>query len=419
VTDARDLWGLFAETAARAPDAVALSDGEERLTYGQALAEGRHVAAALRDAGVRPGARVALLLGRGAGAVVAMLGVLAAGAAYVPIDPDYPPERVRVLLEDSEPDAVIAASADAAGEGRLDLARARARACDDDVAPEPPPGGADAAAYVIFTSGSSGRPKGVVVTHGNVLALLRGALPLFDVGANDVWTQFHSTSFDFSVWELWGAFATGARVVCVGREAALDPRRLLALLHEERVTVLSQVPSAFRRLVTAHAAVQAPALALRYVVFGGEAVDLPSVDTFLARARARGEEPQCINMYGITETTVHATFKRIDARVAAGRGSPIGTPLPHLTIALVDAEGDPVPPGSEGEMWIAGDGVAAGYLGRPDLTAERFVARTVAGVDGRWYRSGDLAVRSPDGELEYRGRNDEQVKLRGSCATRR
>jgi non-ribosomal peptide synthetase component F len=128
------------------------------------------------------------------------------------------------------------------------------------------------------------------------------------------------------------------------------------------------------------------------VIFGGEQVDLASVEAFLSCARARGEEPQCINMYGITETTVHATFKRIDERIAAGTGSPIGSPLPHVRIALLDADGAPVPPGGEGEMWITGDGVAEGYLGRPELTSQHFVTRNIAGTVARWYRSGDLAV---------------------------
>jgi non-ribosomal peptide synthetase component F len=263
-TAERDLWSLFKRTAERAPRAVALSSSGDRLTYGELLAQNRSVAASLQHAGVRPGARVALLLPRGAGAPVGMLGVLAAGAAYVPIDPDYPPERVRVLVDDAVPDAVIFSSAHQPDlpvfdERRIDLDQS----CSFD-GPYVPhdPADSDMPAYVIFTSGSSGRPKGVVVTHGNVLALLRGALPLFDVTEADVWTQFHSMSFDFSVWELWGAFTTGARLVCVPREVALDPRRLLTLLCEQ-VTVLNQVPSVFRHLVTAYQSEEAPQLSLR------------------------------------------------------------------------------------------------------------------------------------------------------------
>ena len=395
-------------------DAIAVSDQREQVSYARAVRESACVAGCLQRVGVTSGDRVAVILPRGAGTVVATLGVLAAGATYVPIDPEYPPERIRLMLAETAPRAAIVAHTRSAQvpEG-LDLVQLEQARAFTGAYVEPIGRRAGAPAYVIFTSGSSGRPKGVVVSHANVLALLRGALPLFDVTASDTWTQFHSMSFDFSVWEMWGALSTGARLVCVPLSVAQDPSALVSLLSHERVTVLSQVPSVFRYLLAAYRAAAAPHLYLRYVVFGGEQIDLSAVETFLSIAQARGESPECVNMYGITEITVHATFKRLDFATAATGGSPIGTSLPHLRIMLLDAAGTPVPPGAEGEIWISGDGVAAGYLGQPKLTAERFVTREIGGHVARWYRSGDNAVVSADGELDYRGRNDQQVKLRG------
>ncbi|MEU8264344.1 AMP-binding protein [Micromonospora sp. NPDC048999] len=244
------------------------------------------------------------------------------------------------------------------------------------------------------------------MTHRNVTALLTAALPLFAVDERDRWSLFHSISFDFSVWELWGALASGATCVLVPDDAAASPAALVDFLARERITVLSQVPSVFRSLVLAHEQAGAPPLPLRHVVFGGESVDLGVIGHFAARMPT----VRLVNMYGITETTVHATFRELSPADLTGPvRSPIGMPLPHLSIDLRDEAGARVPDGQPGEMWVGGDGVAAGYLHRPDLTAERFVT-----VDGRrCYRSGDLARRLPDGALEYLGRTDQQVKLRG------
>ncbi|NBF00640.1 amino acid adenylation domain-containing protein, partial [Nonomuraea sp. K271] len=265
--------------------------------------------------------------------------------------------------------------------------------------------GADNTAYVIYTSGSTGAPKGVEVTHRNVLSLFAAARELFDFDRTDVWTMFHSAAFDFSVWEMWGALLHGGRLVIVDREVARDPRRFLDLLERERVTVLGQTPSAFYPLAEATRG----ELALRYVVFGGEALD----PARLASWQRRHPAARLVNMYGITETCVHVTFRELTPHDTGGEpASVIGGPLPGLGVHLLDRYLQPVPPGVTGEVYVSGDQLARGYLGRPSLTAARFVADPFT-PGGRLYRSGDLARRTPDGDLVYLGRADQQVKVRG------
>ncbi|TLF44797.1 amino acid adenylation domain-containing protein, partial [Nonomuraea sp. KC401] len=276
---------------------------------------------------------------------------------------------------------------------------------DGDLGARSTSAGADNTAYVIYTSGSTGAPKGVEVTHRNVLSLFAAARELFDFDRTDVWTMFHSAAFDFSVWEMWGALLHGGRLVIVDREVARDPRRFLDLLERERVTVLGQTPSAFYPLAEATRG----ELALRYVVFGGEALD----PARLASWQRRHPAARLVNMYGITETCVHVTFRELTPHDTGGEpASVIGGPLPGLGVHLLDRYLQPVPPGVTGEVYVSGDQLARGYLGRPSLTAARFVADPFT-PGGRLYRSGDLARRTPDGDLVYLGRADQQVKVRG------
>ncbi|MFD0350422.1 amino acid adenylation domain-containing protein [Kitasatospora aburaviensis] len=269
-------------------------------------------------------------------------------------------------------------------------------------------------AYVIHTSGSTGRPKGVPVPHGNVLRLFAAAGD-FAFGPEDVWTLFHSYAFDFSVWELWGALLHGGRLVVVPYAVSRAPGDFLELLRRERVTVLNQTPSAFHQLVRAdqEAPAGAAPLALRYVVFGGEALEAAHLRPWLDRHGDRG--PELVNMYGITETTVHVTHHRVTREAVEepnSRGT-IGVPLADLRVYVLDHCLQPVPPGTVGEMYVAGPGLALGYLDRPGLTAQRFVADPFGAPGSRMYRTGDLARRAGDGTLEYRGRADQQVKIRG------
>ncbi|WP_412543323.1 amino acid adenylation domain-containing protein [Longispora sp. K20-0274] len=402
---ATTLTDLFRQVRAARPDAPAVTDDTRTLSYRQLDEAADRLAARLRALGVGPGDLVGLGTGRTVDSPVAILAILRAGAAYVPLDPGYPADRLRMMVADARITALVGDPAHHHGLGADRVVDPRAALdgphAGGPVVPASAGVGPHDPAYVIYTSGSTGRPKGCVVTHGNVLALLDAALPLFDVDSTDRWSLFHSISFDFSVWELWAAFATGATVVMVPGAAALSGEGLVEFLARERITVLSQVPSVFRSLAVAHRQAGRPPLALRYVVFGGESVDLDA-----AREFAGDAGPRMVNMYGITETTVHATFHEL---TPADRGSPIGRPLGHLNIELRADDGSPVPPGEPGELWLTGPGVSAGYLHRPDLTAARFPT-----VDGRrYYRSGDLARQAPDGRLEYLGRTDQQVKLRG------
>ncbi|HEY2736778.1 MAG TPA: AMP-binding protein, partial [Thermoanaerobaculia bacterium] len=260
------------------------------------------------------------------------------------------------------------------------------------------------------TSGSTGRPKGVGVTHGNVLSLLGATASGFGLGPHDVWTLFHSYAFDFSVWELLGALAFGGRLVVVPWTVSRTPETFRELLLREGVTVLNQTPSAFGQLLGTGETAE-DLTSLRLVIFGGEALEprllLPWLD------RYGDEHPRLINMYGITETTVHVTERRI-VRRDLGAGSRIGRPLADWTIYLLDRDLSPVPVGVAGEMFVGGAGVSRGYPGRPDLTAARFVPDPFGGSPGaRLYQSGDLARHLPNGDLEYLGRIDHQVKVRG------
>ena len=409
----------FAARAAGAPQHPALSCAGETLTYRELDRRANGIARWLVREGVRPGDLVGLFLERSLDLVAAILGVLKAGAGYLPLDPTYPAERLAFTLADcgvslvlSQESLIASLPAGTPRAVRLDAEEGLAGAASEQgprVSASP-----DLPAYVIYTSGSTGRPKGVVVSHGNVASLLAATESWFGFGPEDVWTLFHSYAFDFSVWEIWGALLYGGRLVVVPYWVSRFPDEFYALLCTEAVTVLNQTPSAFRQLMWAEeSAASDGKLALRYVIFGGEALEPASLRPWVER---HGDErPRLINMYGITETTVHVTYREIGrAEVEAGRGSVIGRPIPHLTAHLLDASGLPVPIGVAGEIQVGGAGVAAGYLGRPELTAERFVPDPFSGEAGaRLYRSGDLARRLPDGELEYWGRIDHQVKIRG------
>ncbi|MFL6199420.1 MAG: amino acid adenylation domain-containing protein [Thermoanaerobaculia bacterium] len=415
------LHRLFEAVAARRPEAVAVSGDEESLTYRELDRRANRLARHLRALGVGPEVRVGVCLPRSPELVTAALGVVKAGGAYVPLDPDYPRERLAFLLEDARAPVVVTRASLAgalAGEARKvlldDHAGAIARR-----SPSSLPGGTggvgpDHPAYVIHTSGSTGRPKGVVVTHRNVARLFTATASGFGFGEEDVWTLFHSFAFDFSVWEIWGALLHGGRLVVVPYRVSRAPDVFLELLRREGVTVLNQTPSAFRQLIPAACRRagdrSGDGLCLRFVVFGGEALDPRHLAPWFERFGDR--RPRLVNMYGITETTVHVTWRPVVAEDARAARSPIGRPIPDLAIRLLDRTLRPVPIGVPGEICVAGAGVARGYLGRPALTAERFLPDLLVPGE-RLYRSGDLARWLPDGDLEVLGRIDQQVKIRG------
>ncbi len=424
-TDPRTPARLFEERTAETPDATAVTCEDVSLTYAELNARANRLARLLLARGAGPETFVAVALPRSADLVVALLAVAKTGAAYVPIDPDYPADRIAFMLGETRPVLALtvrdtAGVVDATPAYVLDDAGTAAElaALDghdlDPVERRDGPGAADHPAYVIYTSGSTGRPKGVMVPHRNVVRLFTHTAHWFGFDARDVWTLFHSYAFDFSVWELWGPLLSGGRLVVVPREVSRAPREFLELLARERVTVLNQTPSAFYQLVQAdreHPAL-GDRLALRQVVFGGEALDLRRLAGWYERHA--DDAPRLVNMYGITETTVHVTYRALDrGAVADATTSLIGEPIPDLRAYVLDSHLRLAPPGVAGELYVAGAGLARGYLGRPDLTAQRFVADPYGAPGTRMYRTGDVVRRNADGELEYVGRADDQVKIRG------
>ncbi|MFF8036157.1 amino acid adenylation domain-containing protein, partial [Streptomyces sp. NPDC016626] len=419
------LTELFERQAATVPGRTAVTCGDERLTYAELNADANRLARLLTEHGAGPGRVVALALERGARLLPALLAVLKTGAAYLPLDPGHPAERLRLVTEDAAPVVLVTERAHAGLAARsacpvvvLDDPETAAGlagrpAADLTDADRHGPTNPSDTAYIIHTSGSTGRPKGVPVPHANVVRLFSAAAEHFDFGADDVWTLFHSYAFDFSVWEIWGALLHGGRVVVVPYAVSRSPRDFLELLHREGVTVLNQTPSAFEQLIDADLERDGGAGALRYVVFGGEALRPARLRPWADRHGL--DRPALVNMYGITETTVHVTHHRLtradldDPR----RAAVIGRPLADLRVHLLDAAGRPVPPGATGEMYVSGAGVADGYLNRPELTAERFLDDPYGPPGTRMYRSGDLARRRADGTLDYLGRADAQVQIRG------
>jgi amino acid adenylation domain-containing protein len=401
----------------RTPDNVALVFENQLLTYRELNARANQLAHYLRRLGVGPETLVGLRIERSLEMVIGLIGILKAGGAYLPIDTVYPKDRVAFMLEDAQvrvlltQESLLASLAESqARVVCLDTEWERiARESTDNlpIAVDP-----DSLAYVIYTSGSTGKPKGCLVTHYNVVRLMQATERWFHFHEGDVWTLFHSHAFDFSVWEIWGALLYGGRLVVVPYWVSRSAQLFHQLLREQRVTVLNQTPSAFRQLIQVDETADA-GLALRLVIFGGEALELESLRPWFDKHG--DQKPQLVNMYGITETTVHVTYRPLSFEdLRNGQGSVIGGPIPDLRLYVLDSQLQPVPIGVPGEICVGGAGVARGYLNRPELTRGRFIDDPFSTRPrARIYRSGDLARRLANGDIEYLGRIDQQVKIRG------
>lgn len=395
--EAETIVSIFEAQAKATPANAAVRCGETTLDYAALDQLANQVADFLiREKSLRPEDYVVVCLEKSPVVIAVLLGILKAGGAYVPVDPAYPADRIDYIRRDS------AASVFFDQALLEEFSRGQAG-----YSPYAPTVGVQPhhLAYVIYTSGSTGRPKGVQVEHKNVVRLLKNDAFPFDFGAKDVWTLFHSLCFDFSVWEMYGALLYGGCLLVVDRDTAKDAAAFRTLLLERNVTVLNLTPTAFENI--SRALQPEDVLALRYVIFGGEQLQPAILKTF------HGNYPavKLINMYGITETTVHVTCKELTAADIGAPGSNIGVPIPTLGCYVLDAQMNLLPYLVAGELYVAGAGLARGYLNQEALTAERFVGNPFG--NGRLYKSGDKGRWLPSGELEYLGRLDEQVKVRG------
>jgi pristinamycin I synthase 3 and 4 len=391
------LSGLVAAQAARTPHATALVFQDEEVTYAELNTRANRIAHRLIAQAIGPESIVGIRMAPSIDMIVTALAVLKTGAAYLPLDPQYPETRLTYMISDARPSLVLTSDSPESQDGTDSPVHDPAIA----IHPSVP-------AYIIYTSGSTGKPKGVVVTHGNITRLFSATNHWFEFGPEDTWTLFHSFSFDFSVWEIWGPLTTGGKLVIVPRAITRSPEEFVALLKERKVTVLNQTPSAFRRLSPE----QCKGSSLRLVLFGGEALNPAWLESWFG---VYGDKVSFVNMYGITETTVHVTYECVTAEMSRMTNrSPIGVNIPDLRVYVLDSFLEPAPPGVTGELYVAGAGLARGYLNQPKVTAERFLPDIYTHKPGeRMYRSGDLARWSPNGSLEYAGRADTQVKIRG------
>ena len=409
---------LFEEQVERTPDAVAVVFEEQQLTYRELNCQANQLAHYLITLGVGPEILVGICVERSIEMIVGLLAILKAGGAYVPLDPRYPKDHLSYLLSDCQVSVLLTQSrlVDLLGKNHRhifcldtdwEVISSFSRENINNASP-------NNLAYVIYTSGSTGKPKGVLVNHHNIVRLFAATHSWYQFDENDVWTFFHSYAFDFSVWELWGALLYGGRLIIVPYWVSRDPSAFYTLLTEQRVTVLNQTPSAFRQLMRVEelAETAVSKLSLRLVIFGGEPLVLPTLQPWFER---HGDQlPQLVNMYGITETTVHVTYQPLTIADLNRRGSIIGSPIPDLQVYILDKHLQPVPRGARGEMYIGGAGVVRGYLNRPELTAERFILNPfTTKPNSRLYKTGDWGRYNSDGSIEYLERIDHQVKIRG------
>lgn len=411
------LENRFRQIASQFGSKIAVECEEDRITYLELDAWSDAIAAYLIEGGIKPNDLVGISYKRSIALIASMIGTLKAGAAYVPLDPEYPPERILMMVEDADLTFCMGNRAEQAIDlfpsslNWKDINELRGKECSNPFSTNLPLY-SDDIAYVLFTSGSTGRPKGVMVTHKNVSRLFESTNHWFKFTDKDVWSMFHSYAFDFSVWEIFGALLYGGRLVIVPYVISRDPLAFIELLRSRRITMLSQTPSAFKQLSSClFESKRIPNFQIRHIIYGGEALDLYNLKRWL---EYYGDElPQLTNMYGITETTVHVTYRPITIKdIDQFHSSPIGIPIPDLSLRLVDKHLNDVPIGAVGEILVGGEGVAKGYLGRDDLTKARFV-KSINSDDSTSYRSGDLARIGKNNELVYLRRADQQVKIRG------
>ncbi|KAG0225957.1 hypothetical protein BGX31_007458, partial [Mortierella sp. GBA43] len=409
------LQHLFEQQVERSPDAIAIVHGSQHMTYSELNVRANDLAHHLIGLGVKPDDLVAICVERSFGMIIGILAILKAGGAYVPLDPVYASDRLYDILSDASPSVVLADSHGStilrtAAPSSWTVVDPNTRFEQSFTNPCVPGLRVHHLAYVLFTSGSTGKPKGVMVEHRNVTRLFSSTDEWFRFNDKDTWTLMHSFGFDVSVWEMWGALRNGGKLVLVPQDTVRSPQELHQLVCEQGITVLNLTPSTFKPIIDIQVQKKSDHL-LRYVVLAGEAL-VPSM--LQPWYDLHGEDvPRIVNMYGPTET-IHATYYAMKQEDCNQPNSIIGVRLPDLRTYVLDNNGQPLPLGAVGELFIGGASVARGYLNRPDLTTERFIHDPFAGEpDARMYKTGDLVRYLLDGNMVYLGRNDDQVKIRG------
>ncbi len=401
---------MFELQVEKTPKNIALQFQGESMTYGELNVKANKVARLLKNNGVQTRDIIGLLTGKTFETIIGMLGILKAGGAYLPIDVNYPEKRISYTLESSKAKLLLTLKEfkDSVYNDTITFVYIEDIDTIADISNPKQVNTPNDLCYVLYTSGTTGNPKGVMIEHRNVVRLLFNDKFQYDFGEEDVWTMFHSHCFDVSVWEMYGAFLNGGKLIIIPTETARDPEKYLHILHENNVTVLNQTPTAFYNLAgeAKKQGIQLPKI--RYVVFAGEALSpLKLKDWHKNQPNAK-----LINMYGITEVTVHMTYKEIGTYEIQNGISNIGRPLHTGSIYLLDENLQPVPKGVIGEIYVGGEGVGRGYLHNESLTNARFIKNPFKDGD-RLYKSGDLAILLSNGELEYKGRSDHQIQLRG------
>ena len=391
------------EIARKYPDKTALDYQNEEITYSELLSRANSLAHVLREQGVRQNSIVGVYIDRSIEMVTGILGVLLAGGCYLPLDPAAPKKRVDYILEDSQTEVVVTLSkhngefVEKVKTVNVDLLT---KNLDEQFIENI--NDMEDAAYIIYTSGTTGKPKGAILSHENVFDLMYNTQPLFDFSEQDTWVMFHSYSFDFSVWEMYGALFFGGKLVLLPKEYTTDLKKFLDLLREKQVTILNQTPLSFSNVSLAEMKIQDALLKLRYIIFGGDKL----IPTMLVPWKNKYPDVTFVNMYGITETCVHVTYKNLsDVDITDGI-SIIGQALPGVYLQVAETSDEE----SEwGELYVGGTGVCKGYHHKPELTRERFIDKGYGCV----YKSGDLVRKMDNGDFEYKGRGDHQVKIRG------